>query len=106
MNSLKTPLITTFFVFLLLFLFTKLFGPIPFSVNSITTTKNDLLTVDGTGEATAVPDTAEFSVGVSKSANTVQQAQEQTNQAINKITEDLKRAGVDRKNIKTTNYSV
>lgn len=68
--------------------------------------KNDLLTVSGEGEATAVPDTAQFSIGITKTASTVQKAQEDANEVINQITKDLKNLGVDEKNIKTTNYSV
>lgn len=104
-QSLKTPLIIIF-IFLGLFLYTKLFGPIPFSVNSITTTKTNLFSVSGTGKATGIPDTAQILIGVTKTASTVASAQDQTNTAANKIIEDLKKFGVPDKDIKTTNYSV
>lgn len=102
----KTPLLTIIFIFLGLFIYTKLFGPIPFSVNSIQTTKTNLFSVSGIGKATAIPDTAQISIGVTKTASTVISAQNQTNAAANKIIEDLKSLGVKEKNIKTTNYSV
>lgn len=105
-KSAKTPLITTACIFLCLFIYTKLFGPIPFSVNSITTTKSNLFTVQGTGDATGVPDTAQLNLGVNKTAPTVQEAQNQVNTVINQITAQMKNLGVKEKDIKTTNYSV
>jgi len=106
LQGLKIPFFTIILVFLSFFVFTKLFGPLPFSVNSVTTTKTNLFTVQGTGEATAVPDTALISLGVNKEAATVETAQNQVNQIINQIATDLKKLGVEDKNIKTTNYSV
>jgi len=105
-QSIKTPLLTILFIFLGFFLYTKLFGPIPFSVNSITTTKANLFSVAGIGKATGIPDTAQISIGVTKTASTVADAQNQTNTAANKITENFKQLGIPEKNIKTTNYSV
>jgi len=105
-QTLKTPLLTVLFIFLGLFLYTKLIGPIPFSVNSITTTKTNLFSVSGTGKATGIPDTAQLSIGVTKTASTVLSAQNQTNTTANKIIEDLKKLGISDKDIKTTNYSV
>ena len=106
MASLKTPFFTVLFIFAFFYLFSAVFGPLPFSLNSITTNKTDLFTVTGEGEATGVPDTAMLSFGVTKQALTVQQAQNEVNAAANKITDDLKGLGVKIKNIKTTNYSV
>lgn len=106
MQNIKTPLLTVLFIFLGFFLYTKLVGSIPFSVNSITTTKTNLFSVSGTGKATGIPDTAQISIGVTKTALTVASAQDQTNTAANKIIEDLKKLGVNDKDIKTTNYSV
>lgn len=105
-NSLKIPFFTVLFIFAFFYIFTTLFGPLPLSINSVTTNKSDFFTVSGEGEATAVPDTAMISFGVTKQANTVEDAKNQVNTAANKITEDLKKLGVDVKNIKTTNYSV
>lgn len=102
----KTPLPTILFIFLGLFLYTKLIGPIPFSVNSIQTTKANLFSVSGTGKATGIPDTAQLSIGVTKTASTVSSAQDQANSAANKIIADLKNLGISEKDIKTTNYSV
>lgn len=106
MQNIKTPLLTILFIFLGFFLYTKLVGPIPFSVNSIITTQTNLFSVSGTGKATGIPDTAQLSIGVTKTASTVASAQDQTNAAANKIIEYLKKLGINDKNIKTINYSV
>lgn len=106
LKEVRTPLITVLFIFISLFIFTKIFGPIPFSVNSINTNKQNLFTVSGTSEVTAVPDTAMISLGVNKNGPTVEGAKEEVNKIINQITNDLKALGVDEKDIKTSNYSV
>ncbi len=105
-KDLRIPFFTVLFLFIGFFAFTKIFGPIPFSVNSVTTNKSTLFTVQGTGEVTAIPDTALLNLGVNKQASTVDQAQRQVNEIINKITEDIKTLGVEAKDIKTVNYSV
>jgi uncharacterized protein YggE len=102
----RVPFLTILFIFLGFVVYTKFFGPIPFTVNSITTTKSTLFTVSGTGDATAIPDTALLSLGVNKTASTVDAAQKQVNTIINQVTENIKRLGVDAKDIKTVNYSV
>ncbi len=105
-NALKIALTTVLFTFVCLVIFAKYFGPIPLFVNSVNTTKTDLFTVDGKGEATVIPDTASFSVGITKSSSTVKDAQDTVNNTITKITQDLKNLGVNEKDIKTTDYSV
>lgn len=92
--------------FACLFVYTKLFGPFPFAVNSVQTTKQDLFQVTGQGSATAVPDTAHISFGVTKQAATVADAQNQTNTVVNAILAALKKLGINTKDLKTTNYSV
>lgn len=106
LTAVKVPVITTVAILLTIFIFTKIFGPIPFSVNSVTTTKSDLFTVDGVGEATGVPSTAQFTVGVTQTATTVDGAQETVNTTTNKIVEALKALKIEEENIKTTNYNI
>ena len=106
LNQLKVSFFTIIFALLSFFIFTKIFGPIPFSVNSINTNKQNLFTVSGTAEVTAVPDTAMISLGVNKTGPTVDGVKQDVNKIINQISEDLKRQGVDEKDIKTTNFSV
>ncbi len=95
---------TTFFI--LLFSFTKIFGPIPFSVNSVTTTKSTTFDVTGEGKATAAPDVAMVTVGISAKGATVKDAQNQINSTINKVSTAVKSLGVDAKDIQTTNYNI
>lgn len=106
LSDAKRALLLVVIVLGLFYLFTSIFGPVPFSITSVTTTKTDLFTVEGTGEATGIPDTAMVNLGVSKQAATVKEAQDEVNKIANKITIDLTNAGVKVKNIKTTNYSV
>ncbi len=94
------------FFFFGLFVYIKLAGPIPFYINSVNTTKTDLFNVEGTGTATAVPDTGVVNLGITQTSTTVADAQSKTNGIANKIIEDIKKLGISEKNIKTTNYSV
>jgi uncharacterized protein len=95
---------TTFFI--LLFTFTKLFGPIPFSVSSVTTQKSTTFDVTGTGKVSVKPDIASVSVGISATGPTVKAAQDQINNVSNKVSQALKSLGIDPKDIETTNYNV
>lgn len=106
MREFRTALITTVIILFAFSLYVRLAGPIPFSVNSIQTTKTNLFTASGAGKATGIPNTAQLSIGVTKTALTVADAQSQTNTAANKIIEDLKKLGIKEKDIKTTNYSI
>lgn len=92
--------------FLAVFIFTKLAGPIPFSVNSVTTSKSDAFSVTGEGKASIKPNFATLRAGVSTNASTVKLAQDQMNLSINKVSEAIKNAGIDPKDIQTENYSV
>lgn len=105
-RTITASIMTVLFAFICLFVFFKLFGPIPFFIQNVTTTKESLFTVEGTGETTVIPDTAMISFGVSKTSSTVEEAKNQVNTISNKITEDLKNLGIKVKDIKTTNYSV
>lgn len=102
----KAIIVTVVLIFAAFLIYTKVFGPIPFYINSVNTTKTDLFSSSGEGEATAVPDEATISVGVTKTAQTVEDAQKQANIVANKLINDLKALGIKDKDIKTTNYSV
>mgnify|MGYP003392988302 CR=1 FL=1 len=95
---------TTFFV--LLFSFTKIFGPIPFSVNSVVTTKSTTFDVTGEGKVSAIPDIALINVGVFSQAPTVKQAQNLLNKNINQVSDAIKNLGIDKKDIQTSNYNI
>jgi uncharacterized protein len=96
--------ITTFFT--LLFFYTKLVGPIPFSFTAVTTQKSTTFDVSGEGKVTASPDIATVAAGIQANGATVKAVQDQMNSIINKVSESIKSLGVDPKDIKTTNYSV
>jgi uncharacterized protein len=102
----KTSIVTIVLIFLALMIYTKVIGPIPFSVNSINTTKTDLFTATGEGQITAIPDSATVDAGVTKTAATVADAQNQVNSTTDKLIADIKKLGISDKDIKTTNYSV
>lgn len=100
------PIVVIIIIFLGFFLYTKITGPIPFFINSVSTTKADFFNVSGIGEATAVPDVGIVNVGITQTAATVNQAQSKTNEIASKVIADIKKLGIDEKNIKTTSYSV
>lgn len=106
MKEIKVPLFTVLFILTGIFLYTKLAGPIPFSVNSVQTSKSNLFSVTGTGKAAEVPNTALVSFGITKNSANVLTAQAEVNSIANKIINNLKGLGIEDKNIKTTNYSV
>lgn len=108
MNSriLLLPVIATTTFFILLFTFTKLFGPIPFSVTSVTTQKSTTFDVTGEGKISVKPDVASISVGIQANGATVKAVQEQINSVINKVSEAVKQLGVDPKDIQTRNYNI
>lgn len=62
--------------------------------------------VSGEGEAYAIPDIASFNFTVTEVSDTVKQAQEKLDQKINKALSAVRDAGVEDKDIKTTNYNV
>ncbi|GIW61839.1 MAG: hypothetical protein KatS3mg089_0691 [Patescibacteria group bacterium] len=106
MDQLKVLTLKVLIAIISFFIITKIFGPIPLNVNSIQTTKNDLFTVEGVGEATGIPKTAQFTVGVTETAATVEQAQSKVNTSINRIINELKKLGISDKKIKTINYNI
>jgi uncharacterized protein len=99
-----TSAVVVFFV--LLFAFVKLVGPIPFSINSVVTTKTDIFTVTGEGKSTAVPDVAIVTAGVQAQGNSVKTIQDELNAKMNNITDAIKKLGIDAKDIQTSNYSI
>ncbi len=92
--------------FIILFVYTKIAGPIPFTVNNINTLNSTPFEATGTGKASAAPDKAVINMGVTQTGATVTEAQAKTNKAATQITNSLKALGVEEKDIKTTNYSV
>jgi uncharacterized protein YggE len=105
-NSLKVPFLTILFIFILLYGFSALFGPLPISVRSTVSTQSDLFTAEGTGEVMASPNNATFTVGVTQNATTSEQATNLMNETTNEIIAQLRSTGIKNEDIKTTGYNV
>lgn len=105
-SKIFSPLVVIAVFFISLFLYTRLAGPIPFSVNSVTTTKTDFFAVTGEGKTVVRPDIALVNVGVQTNSSSVQQVQNNLNSNINEVTKALKALGIDEKDIKTTGYGI
>ena len=68
--------------------------------------QTNTITVDGTGNAIAIPDVATFSFGVTENAKTVADAQTQATDKINAALKTVRDAGVADKDIQTTEYTI
>jgi len=104
MKGLRIPLLTALFVFIALIVYSKIFPTAPLVNNG--TAKTNVFNSQGTGKATATPDTATAIVGVTQDSQTVADAQKKVNETTAKIIADLKKLGISEKDIKTQNYSV
>jgi len=92
--------------FIALFAYTKLAGPIPFTITSVTTNKTDTFSVTGEGKVSVPPDIALVSAGVQAQGTTVKLAQDQLNKNMNAVSAAVKAEGVDSKDIKTSGYNI
>lgn len=70
------------------------------------TDMTNTITVDGTGDATAIPDVATFSFSVNETAKTVADAQTAATAKINAALASVRAAGVADKDISTESYSI
>lgn len=102
LDRLTVPFLTVLFALLLFFLLGKAFGGFPFTVTNITP---NYFTSSGVGEVSGVPGEASASFGVNVTSKTVDDAKDQANQVMNKITADLKNIGVEEKDIRTSNFN-
>lgn len=84
----------------------RFFGPLPLSINSTVSQKASLFISEGKSEIEVVPDEARVSLGINIQRNTVGPAQEEANRVINAITERLSELGIDKEDVKTSNYSI
>ena len=66
----------------------------------------NIISVNGTGEAVAIPDIATFSFTVSETAKTVAEAQEKATAKINSALDAVKKEGVAENDIKTLSYNI
>ena len=63
------------------------------------------ITISGTGEVFAVPDTGLFSFSVIEEGKTVKDAQDRASKKLNAIIDSVKKMGIAEKDIKTTGYN-
>ena len=105
-QRLSTPFVWIITFFAVLFIYTRLWGPITFSVNSVTTNKSTTFDVTGEGKVFVKPDVAFISMGIRIQGPTVKVAQDQANSTINKVSKALKDLGVDSKDIQTISYNI
>lgn len=106
MRQFSVLLLAPIIFFISLTIYTKLFGPIPFAVNSVSTVKQDIFNVTGEGKLSVAPDVALISLGVQASGSTVKDVQGKVNSSENAVISAVKGLGIDAKDIKTTNYSI
>jgi uncharacterized protein YggE len=100
----KTALLSAIFTVLLLMLVNYFFNHSwNFFVNS--QVKTQTFSAQGTGTVTGTPDQGNISFTVTKTATTLQNAQNQANVSMNTILGDLQKAGVEKKDIQTSNYA-
>jgi uncharacterized protein YggE len=105
-ERLITAILSPVIFFTLLFAYVKLAGPLPFIIQSTTTTQNNAFSVTGEGKVQATPDKATVTAGVQAKGATTQEAQNQMNAVINKVSAGIKGVGIDSKDIKTENYNI
>ncbi len=96
----------TLIILTILSLYFRFVGSIPFSVSQTTTEKKTTFDVNGEGKVTAIPNIAEINLGLQINKATVEAAQKEANEKINNITAELKKLGLEGKDIKTINYSL
>jgi len=105
-QTLITISTTIVLLFVSIFVYTKLVGPLPLTVTSVVTQKSDTFAVSGEGKATVIPDIARVSLGVTSQGATVKQVQTDLNTKINSVSSAVKNIGIESKDIQTNNYSI
>lgn len=84
----------------------KITGPLPLSVNTKTLDKDSTFFVSAEASAFVTPDIASVILSIEYTAPTATEAQTQANKVINRIKDDMKKLGVEDKNIRTTSYNI
>lgn len=83
------------------------FLDISYPLTIVTTTRSSELSVVGEGKIEAVPDTAYIEAGISvMGAATTEEAQAKIDKINNNIVESVKKLGIQKADIKTSNYSI
>lgn len=104
-NLILAPLVL-FFILLFGFLFLVKFFNVALPISITSRTVSGELSVVGEGKVDVVPDTANIQAGIVSEGKTVQEVESKINEINNKIVAALERLGIDKKDIKTSNYSL
>lgn len=96
---------TAALIFLALFLAAKAFDAFG-NLGRSTIYPTSTITVEGTGEATAIPDVARVSFSVTENASTVSAAQDEATAKTDEALAALADLGVEEKDVKTLSYNV
>ncbi len=64
------------------------------------------ISISGEGKVSAIPDIAYVSVGLSVEKKKISEAQAENTKTMNSLLEKLKALGIEKKDIKTTNYNI
>ena len=90
--------------FVLLFIFAK-WGP-AINFSTTTQTKGDPFVVQGTGKSFVAPDIAKIDLGIQESGANLKTVQDSVNKKSQSLVDQIKKIGVDAKDIKTISYYV
>jgi hypothetical protein len=93
-----------FFFFVLLFVFAK-WGP-AINFSSTTQTKGEPFVVQGIGKVTVAPDIAKIDIGIQESGVNLKTVQDSVNKKSQDLTNQVKKLGIEAKDIKTISYNV
>ena len=92
---------------ILIFLFLIKAFDISYPLTIVTTTRTSELSVVGEGKVEATPDMAYIEAGITiNNAQTVDEAQKTINKVNNEIINSMKSLGINKEDIKTSNYSI
>ena len=104
-NPIHSSLILLFILFFASLWLIKFFD-ISYPISLTTRTVSGELAVVGEGKVDVVPDTASVQAGITAEGKTVQEVEGKINEINNKIVSALESLGIDKKDIKTSNYSI
>lgn len=93
-------------ILLALFLLVKTLDVLAYGIGRSDAYPSNVIVVEGTGEATAIPDIASINYSVTERGATVGEAQTKATENMNASLTFLKKMGVEEKDIKTTGYNV
>lgn len=100
----KSPLAIVLSFFVLLFIYSTIGPRLPISI--ITQQKGEPLIVTEEGKTTAIPDIAKISLGIEENGQSLKTIQENVNKKSKNLVSELKKLGIEEKDIKTSSYNV